>query len=183
MKESKTSFYTKQELSKIGFKFLGDDVKISRYARIYGAEHMSIGNNVRIDDFCILSGSISLGNNIHISAFSALYGVNGIILEDYTGISARSTLYSALDDFSGDYLIGPIHPKKFTNVNGGEIILRKFSQLGANVVVFPNVEIGQGSAIGAFSLVKESLSPWGIYCGVPVKKIKERSRGAILLEY
>ena len=48
------SFYTKEELEKLGFKEIGDEVFISRNASIYGAANMSIGNHVRIDDFCIL---------------------------------------------------------------------------------------------------------------------------------
>lgn len=57
---------------------------------------MQIGDNVRIDDFCILSGEITLGSNIHIGAYSALYGSMGIELENNTGISPRSTLFSAM---------------------------------------------------------------------------------------
>ncbi len=54
---------------------------------------ISIGDNVRIDDFCILSGKIELGSNIHISAY-CLY--NGSLLEyemkDYN--RSFTTLYS-----------------------------------------------------------------------------------------
>ena len=90
MMESKSSFYSEIELKELGLKRCGYNVKISRYARLYSPQSISIGNNVRIDDFCILSGNITLGNNIHISAFVALYGAEGIEFEDYTGISARS---------------------------------------------------------------------------------------------
>ena len=99
-----TSYYTDEELANLGIKSYGVNVKLSRYARLYSAESISIGDNVRIDDFCILSGHISLGSNIHISAYVALYGSIGIVLEDYTGISPMSVIYSAMDDFSGDFL-------------------------------------------------------------------------------
>ena len=101
MKAGKTSFYSEEELSEFGFKSYGENVKISRYARIYSPHSICIGDNVRIDDFCILSGDITLGSNIHISAYVALYGTNGIILKDYSGISPKSVVYSAMDDFSG----------------------------------------------------------------------------------
>lgn len=35
---------------------------------------MTIGSNVRIDDFCILSGRLEFGSYVHIAAYSALYG-------------------------------------------------------------------------------------------------------------
>ena len=52
------SFYTENELKQIGFKRIGENVLISRKASIYQPELIEIGNNVRIDDFCILSGNI-----------------------------------------------------------------------------------------------------------------------------
>lgn len=133
-----SSFYSDEELLSMGFKSIGKGCMISRKASFYGVGRMSIGNNVRIDDFCILSGSITLANNIHISAYVALYGAEGIEFEDYTGISARSTIYSAMDDFSGEYLVGPIHPEEYTRVTGGKVTVKAYTQIGANVLVFPN---------------------------------------------
>lgn len=178
---AQTSFYSEEELWNIGFKSIGKGCMISRKTSLYGVEKMSIGDNVRIDDFCILSGDITLGNNIHISAYVALYGSMGIELEDYTGISARSTIYSAMDDFSGDYLIGPVHPEEYTNVTGGKVTVKNFSQIGSNCVVFPNLTINEGVVVGAMSMVKMDLISWTIYGGVPAKKIKERTRNMLKL--
>lgn len=170
-----TSFYSDEELLAMGFKSIGKGCMISRKVSIYGVDRISIGDNVRIDDFCILSGNITLGNNIHISAYVVLYGAEGIELEDYTGISARSTIYSAMDDFSGDYLIGPIHPEEYTHVTGGKVTVKAYSQIGANVLVFPNLTIGEGCVVGACSMVRKNLAPWGIYYGLPVTRKKNRS--------
>lgn len=169
------SFYSDKELVDIGFRSVGAGVKISRKASIYSPKTISIGDNVRIDDFCILSGNITLGSNIHISAYVALYGAKGIVMEDFSGISPKTVVYSAMDDFSGDYLIGPIHPDYTTHVTGGPVVIRRFVQIGSNSVVFPNIEIGEGSVIGACSLVKNNVEPWSIYYGIPAIKHKERS--------
>lgn len=174
-----TSFYTHDEMKRMGFKSLGKNVKISRYARFYGIEKISIGNNVRIDDFCILSGNITLGNHIHISAFCALYGANGITLHDYSGISGRCTVYSAMDDFGGDYLIGPIHNRNLTHVTGGTVTLERYTQIGAHCCVFPNLTIREGSVVGACSLVTQTLDSWGVYWGVPAIRHRERSSGVL----
>lgn len=48
---SATSFLSENELKAIGFKCYGSNVLISRKASIYGAANISIGDNVRIDDF------------------------------------------------------------------------------------------------------------------------------------
>ena len=175
------SFYTEKELSELGLKSYGKDVKISRYARLYSPEKITIGDNVRIDDFCILSGNITLGSHIHISAYVALYGSMGIEMEDYTGISPMTTVYSAMDDFSGEHLIGPIHHTEKTNVTGGEVIIKKYSQIGTHCVVFPNITIGEGTVVGACSMVNKSLDSWGIYYGTPVTRKGNRKKE--LLKY
>jgi acetyltransferase-like isoleucine patch superfamily enzyme len=172
----KNSFYTSEEICKIGFKKIGKNVMISRFAHFYEVDKMIFGNNVRIDDFCILSGNITLGNFIHISAYSALYGKFGIEMGDYTGLSPRCTIFSASDNFSGDFFIGPMVDSKYTNVTGGKIIIKKYSQLGSNCIVLPSVTIGEGVAVGAMSLVTKNLDPWKIYTGIPAVYLKDRSK-------
>lgn len=176
----KTSFYTPEELAQIGLKSYGENVRISRYAQIYSPEKISIGDNVRIDDFCILSGNITIGSHIHIAAYCAMYGADyGIIMEDYTGLSARATIYAAMDDFSGEYLIGPIHEDKSINVTGGLVQICKYAQIGVGGLVFPSVCVGEGTVLGAMSMAKQALIPWSIYAGIPAKKIKNRSKGLL----
>ena len=175
------SFYSESELNSLGFKSIGRNVMISRFARFYGVDAIEIGDNVRIDDFCILSGEIKLGNYIHISAYTALYGKFGIEIGDYSGLSPRCTILSASDDFSGDFMIGPLVNAKFTNVTGGKVLIKKFCQIGSNTVIFPAITIGEGVAVGAMSLVLNNLDDWKIFKGVPAVYSKDRSRK--LLDY
>jgi galactoside O-acetyltransferase len=173
------SFYTQLELENIGFKKIGKCALISRNAVFYGANNMVIGDNVRIDDFCLLSGQIVLGSHIHIAAYCALYGSHGIQMEDYTGLSPRCTVFSATDDFSGDYLISPMVDKKYTNVTGGLVLIKNHSQIGAGCTILPNLTINEGVAVGAMSLINRSLSQWSIYAGIPIIKIKDRKKGLL----
>lgn len=172
-------FLDKFHLHALGLKSYGTNVLISDKASFYGNSEISIGNNVRIDDFCILSGNITLGNNIHIGAYSALYGKFGIVMEDYTGLSPRCTIFSATDDFSGDYLISPMNPPETTNVTGGLVILKRFVQIGSGTVIMPDLCLGEGVAIGAMSFVKESVYDWGVYAGVPIRFIRMRNNGLL----
>ncbi len=176
------SFYTLEELKKIGIKKFGKNVLISKKATIISPDKLEIGNNVRIDDFCLLSGNIKIGDYVHIAAYVALYGKLGIEIGDFCGCSARCTIYSATDDFSGEYMISPMVPEELTNVTGGIVKLNKFVQIGANCVVMPNLEIGEGTAIGAMSFVNKNLEPWKIYAGIPCKVVKERKKSVKNLE-
>lgn len=175
MKDS-TSFYSQEEILKLGFKSVGKNVLISRKVSFYSPELISIGEHVRIDDFCILSGHIILGNYIHIAAYVALFGGMGIEIKDFCGVSSRSAIYSATDDYSGDFLPTPCVPDEMRHVTGGKVTLEKYVIIGSGATVFPAVTIGEGCAVGAMSLVTSSLKEWGIYAGIPVKRLKERSR-------
>lgn len=173
------SFYTESELKELGFKAVGSNVLLSRKTSIYSPENICIGNNVRIDDFCILSGNITIGDYVHISAYSALYGSKGIILEGYCGISPRCVILSASDDFSGDFLVGAQFPKDYTNVQGGTVILKKYSQLATNTVVLPNLTIEEGAVTGSMTLVNKDLDAWTINTGIPVNKTRPRKNGML----
>jgi len=182
--KASNSFYTNEELLGIGLKNTGRNVLISRKASIYSPENISIGDNVRIDDFTILSasgGSIEIKNHIHIAAFCNLIGKGGIVMDDYSGLSSRVSLYSATDDFSGNYLIGPIMEGPCFNVISGRIKLEKYCQIGTNSSVFPNVVVGEGSILGAHSFTKSNIQPWEIHAGIPAKFLKKRKSGLLKL--
>lgn len=174
-----SSFYSIKELKELGIKEFGEEVYISKKASIYSPQNLKIGSHVRIDDFCILSGNIEIGNYVHISAYVALYGKYGIKIKDFSGCSPRTTIFSATDDFSGEYMINPMVPEKYTNVTGGVVTLEKHVQLGANTVVMPNVTIGEGTCVGAMSFVNKNLDEWKIYAGIPCKVLKERKKNII----
>ena len=173
---SKTSFLSDEELKNIGLKSYGRNVLISRNVKFYGAERVSIGDNVRIDDFCILCGDIKIGSNIHIAPYCVLYGAYGIELGDYSGLSARVAIYSAIDDFFGEYAVGPMIEDSCRRLETGKVFIGDYVQIGVGCNIFPNVVIADGVAVGAMSLVKNDLDSWGIYAGIPTKRIKERSK-------
>ena len=179
----KSSFYTPAELKKLPFKAIGKDVLISRYARIYGMKNIEIGSNVRIDDFCLLSGKIKIGSHVHISAFASLCGGDaGIVLEDFVNISEKVVIFAKTDDFSGTTMTNPTISDKYKNVLEAEVILRKHAIIGVGSSILPGVIMGEGSVLGAKSFLKKSIEPWSIYAGAPARKIKNRNRELLKLE-
>lgn len=174
------SFCTREELQALGLKKIGTNVLISKKASIYGAEKIIIGSNVRIDDFCILSGKVIIGNYVHIAAYSALYaGKTGITMKDFSGLSSRCVIYAESDDYSGNHLTNPTVGEKYLNIIKGEVVLNKHVIIGTGTCVMPFVEIGEGSAVGGMSLVNKSLDEWSIYAGIPCKKLRNRNRNIL----
>jgi galactoside O-acetyltransferase len=179
----KSSFYTPAELKKLAFKAIGKDVLISRFARIYSMKTIEIGSNVRIDDFCLLSGRVKIGSHVHVSAYASLCGGDaGIVLEDFVNISERVAVFAKTDDFSGGTLTNPTIPEKYKNVFEAEVILKKHVILGVGSSILPGVTMGEGSVLGAKSFLKKSTEPWSIYAGLPAKRIKDRKKDLLKLE-
>lgn len=177
------SFYSPEELAKIGFRSLGANVLLSRKASIYGAEKISIGNNVRIDDFCVLSGNIELGDYIHIAVGCCLFaGEAGIVMHDFSGLSSRCAIYAESDDYSGMALTNPMVPDRFRLISGEKVTLDRHALIGSGTTILPGVTVGEGASVGSMALVSKSLEPWGVYVGIPCKKVKDRSRNLLALE-
>ncbi|HBP36619.1 acyltransferase [Raoultella planticola] len=179
------SYYTNSELEKLGFFELGIDVKISKKTSLYNCQKISIGNHVRIDDFCVLSaghGGINIGNNIHIAVYSSIIGAGMVTISDYANISSRVAIYSSNDDYSGEFMTNPTINEEFTNVSHADVFIGKHVIIGSGSVILPGVNIEDGVAIGALSLVNNDCKSFFIYVGTPVRPLKERKRNLLLLE-
>lgn len=180
-----TGYYESAALREMGFASIGENVKIAKNCTIVGnLTNISIGNNVRIDAYCTLigTGAIVIGSHVHIAGYSHLSGGDGIVLEDFSGLSHGVKLYSRTDDYSGEFLTNPTVPAEYLGVIAGKITLGRHVIVGANTVVLPGVAIGEGCAVGAQSLVKSNLNAWGVYAGCPVRRIRERSKNLLKLE-
>lgn len=177
------SFYTEKELKEIGFATLGKNVLISRKASIYSAEQIKIGNHVRVDDFCILSGKIEIGDYVHVAAYSALYGGrDGIFIADFANLSSRISVYSVSDDYSGATMTNPMVPDSCKSLQSAPVYIGRHVIIGSTSVVLPGVELAEGSSFGCFSMINHSSEPWSINAGIPYKKIKDRRRDLLEIE-
>lgn len=178
-------FLTREQLENIGFSAVGENVLISDKASIYNPGKISIGNHVRIDDFCVLSageGGIEIGNYVHVAVFSLLIGAGRITLKDFSGVSSRVSIYSSNDDYSGRALTNPTVPEKFKNVKVASVFIGKHVIIGSGAIVLPGVTVGKGAAIGALSLVTKNCDEFKIYSGNPAKALKARRKDLEIFE-
>jgi len=179
------AFLSNEQIKSMGFQSVGENCLLSDKASYYNCGKISIGSNTRIDDFCVLSsgdGGIELGSYIHIAVYSSLIGAGKIILKDFCNISSRVAIYSSNDDYSGEYMTNPMVPSEFTNVTHGTVSIGRHVIIGSGAIILPNITIEDGVAIGALSLVTKNCSEFGVYIGIPAKKIKERKKDIIDLE-
>ncbi len=180
-----SQYLTEFELKDFGFKYLGKNIKISSDVRIYGAENIEIHNNVRIDDFSILSatkGKIILNDYVFIARGCHLNGTLGIIMQNFSSMAANTVIYSASDDYSGKFMTAQSIPHKYTTYIGGLVEIGRHVIIGSSCTILGKCHIKEGCSIGSISLVKGDTEEWGIYTGIPIKRIKERSKDLLVLE-
>ena len=166
---------------RFAFRACGGDVQIYSRAHIVSPEVISIGDSVIIDDFVFLVGGAEtrIGSFVHLASFTSYLGRGTLTIGDFVSVSSGARLYTGIDDFSGESLVGPGVPEPFRQPVRSFLHVEKYAIIGANAVVFPGVTIGEGCAIGALSLVKSDCEPWTIYAGTPARPIKKRRRDRI----
>lgn len=171
------SFLSREQLMNMGFRSLGRNVLISEKASIYGADRMAIGDNVRIDDFTVLSGAITILRNVHVSVFcNVSAGSTGVTFDDFSGLAAGCHVFAESDDYTGQSLTNPTVPEAYRLVTRKPVHIGRHCIVGSGSRVFPGVTLGEGCSVGAMSKVTRSTEPWSIYAGTPARRIRERER-------
>lgn len=57
---------------------------------------------------------------------------------------------------------------------GGEVVINDYVWIGCNVIILPNVTIGEGAVIASGAVVTRDVPPYSVFGGVPARKIAER---------
>ena len=171
-------YLSEEEVSRMGFRHCGSGVMISDRAAIYDRHTITISDNCRIDDFCLLSGELIIGPYTHLAPYAMLAGGEaGINIGKYVTIAYGVKVFSETDDYSGNGLVGSLVPRRLkTTLEKGTIFIGDFCILGTNSTIMPGARLEEGVAVGAHTLVKTNLEGWGVYCGVPAARLKNRSR-------
>lgn len=177
------AYYSDEQLGQIGFRRLGRNVKISDKASIYNADQIEIGDNSRIDDFCVISGKVRIGAFCHITPMCLVAGgTPGIYFSDFCTLAYGVKVFSQSDDYSGETMTNSLIPREFKNETFAEVTFGKHVIVGAGSIIFPGINVSEGCSIGAMTLVNKSTLPWSIYVGNPARKVKERKRDLLALE-
>ena len=116
-------------------------------------------------------GFVEIGHHTHFAPGCCLYGHGGLIVGPYCNIAANCVLATVGHD--------PVirdQPMALAPAVAGPITLVEDVWLGANVTVTSNVTIARGCIVGANAVVRRSTEPFGLYCGVPARRVRDRNR-------
>lgn len=161
----------------------GEQVYIGHNVVFTNPREVHLGSRVRIDPFTLITTGLKTGNNIQICSHAVLGGGSkqSIILGDWTFIGYGSKLFTASEDYSGEY--GAVNEFWGSNkIFRGNIEFKDYSGVASDTIVMPGVVLPKGVCIGAKSFVytDKQLQPWGIYLGNPLKFHKARNRRTVI---
>lgn len=131
---------------------------------------MSIGKNVVIYGGCRFRApwNISIGKGTIIGDGCSLDGRNGLVLGENVNLSTDVYIYTEQHDINDPY---------FESGNsGGSVLVGDRAWLSSRTTVLPKVQVGEGAVLASGALASKSLEAYGVYGGVPAKKIGERSK-------
>lgn len=179
-------------------KKVGKGVVFGRGITLRHPKKIVIGDNTFIDDNVVLDAKgeenegIEVGNNVFIGRNTILSCKEGSIhLDDYCNLSANCHLLSETEIRLGKYVFlagqcylvaGGNHSFEDTTIpimfqpsySKGGITIGEDVWLGAGVIVLDGASVGNGTIVGAGSVVTQSLPEYCIAVGTPAKKTKDR---------
>ncbi|MGL5721043.1 MAG: acyltransferase [Brevinema sp.] len=157
---------------------IGEHTHVAETAIIRQPDHCIIGAYGSILDYTLISPKLTLGNFCLIDRLCIIAGSSyHFTMEDFTGLGGGVSIWCQ----SNDYVHNLVSSRaQFT----GDVILKKYSGVGAGTVVMPNNVIPEGTTIGANSFVPYNfpLKEWSVYAGSPVRFIKARDKESVLKE-
>lgn len=157
--------------------YLGKNVKIEPGAVIeLGSENgkgtIHIGSRTLIRRFALISchgGDIHIGSNCSVQCFSAVYGLGGLRIGDWTRIAAHTLIIPGNHQFAD-----PTLEIKKQGLSQKGINIGRDVWIAANCLILDGVEIGDGAVIGGGSVVTKSISSLAVAVGNPARVIKYR---------
>lgn len=155
------------------------DLKISRDALIEGStlkgnievgegcklHHTFIAGNVKIGRYTSLWGpNISLNGSIKIGSFCSV--AENVKIQEYNHFTDRLSTYYIFKNV--------LNEGKRETTTRGSISIGSDVWIGVNSTILSGVKIGNGSIIGANSLVNKDIPNYSIVGGNPAQIIKKR---------
>lgn len=135
---------------------IGDSVSFGHNVMV--REKVRIGNHTLIGTSVVIDGSCEIGERVSIQTGG--YLPTNSRIEDSVFLGPHVVLTN------DKYVM-----QKKTKLVGPTV--RKGASIGANSLLMPAIEIGEGSVIGAHSLVMRNIPPRSVFAGIPAKRLKK----------
>ena len=164
--------------------FIFKNARLIRFPfRVRGKQYIKIGKgfttgfNCRIDALNINNFGekylIEIGENVEINDEVHIGATQKIIIEDNVLIASKVYISDHNHgSYKGDEQDSPMSIPKERKIHSSPIRIEKNVWIGELCCILQGVTIGEGSIIGAMSVVTKDIPPYTIAVGSPAKLIK-----------
>ncbi|MFB3764137.1 MAG: DapH/DapD/GlmU-related protein [Methanotrichaceae archaeon] len=154
--------------------FIGDNVIIEDGVLIFHPQNIHIGNNVYIGHNAMLHGyhrnDIFIGDHTWVGQGCFFHGAGGIRIGNAVGIGPMVKILTSVH--REEKLSKPII---FCDLEFDKVVIEDGCDIGLGSIILPGVEIGEGSIVGAGSVVTDDIPPYSVFAGNPAKLLRKRS--------
>lgn len=153
----------------------GRGLRLRVTTTILGHRRIAIGKNFwsmgQLYLYANEGGSIEIGDDCSVNTNVQIGAATGrIVIGNYVMIGPNVVLRAANHGMRRGNT-----PMRHQPSTGGEIVIEDDVWIGSNAVITADLKIARGTVVGAGSVVTSSTEPYSIVCGVPARKIGERS--------
>lgn len=145
------------------------------------------GKNVHIAEKSDIKGigNISIGDDVAIGPHALLWTTRAnIIIKEKVIIGPRLSIITGDHkiDVIGKYMFDVTDDEKDED-DDQDVIIEKDVWIGANVTILKGVTVAEGCVVGEGTVLTKSTQPYGVYVGVPGKRISERFKNKELEDH
>lgn len=115
-------------------------------------------------------GLIVLGDDVSLNPYTIAYGHGGLKIGNGVRIAAHTVLIPSNHNFQDKNK--PIFQQGETSKG---IVVEDDVWMGAGVRVLDGVKVAKGTVVAAGAVLTKNTEAFGVYAGVPARKISERS--------
>ena len=83
-------------------------------------------------------------------------------MEDFSGLSSHTSIFSAVEDFISPTLMSPSIDQKYSKIINGKVLLREGAKLGSHCIILPGVTIGKHVVATAQTLIDRDVENFSV---------------------
>ncbi|MBD3389277.1 MAG: transferase [Candidatus Altiarchaeales archaeon] len=156
------------------FSSIGKNVVIECGVLAFHPENIDLGENVYIGHNTILKGyhnnRMIIGDSTWIGQCCFLHSGGGLTIGEEVGIAPRVNILTA-QHREGERSA----PIRFCDLEYEPVKIERGCDIGIGAIILPGVTVGEGSIVGAGSVVTKDVPPYTVFAGNPAKKLRDRN--------
>lgn len=181
----------------------GGYILADRNVRVHHPRHVSAGRGLSLEEGCEIVGlskrGIAFGQRCTVGRFATIRPTNvlldepgeGLVLGDNSNIGPYSFVgCSGFVSIGSNVMMGPRvnllaeqhntadteRPMNGQGVTRSSLTIADDCWIGANSTILPGVSIGEGSIVGAGSVVTRDVPPFSVVVGSPARVVRSRRK-------